>query len=206
MRIKRVAMVSVITFLLGGVCGGAYAYVSYQNGQQELSLTDGLEQMQDDRAVAQFVSEQEKLRPNGLEESKIETGSKYVGITYNVKPATVNPSPEKEATTVPEQTSVEQEKPAKSGGFLNNFLHGKEEAAQENLLDGQQNVQTGIIATHEGSLRVRAAGNMEGKVIGQVNKGDTVQIVRQEGSWYQIITSDGLQGYVSAQFVEVKAD
>ena len=49
MRIKRIAVVSVITFLLGGVCGGAYAYVAHQNGQEELSLADGLGQVQEKR-------------------------------------------------------------------------------------------------------------------------------------------------------------
>lgn len=47
---------------------------------------------------------------------------------------------------------------------------------------------------------------MNGKVIGQVDKGDTVQIVSEESGWYQIITSDGLQGYVSAEYVDVTAN
>ena len=210
MRIKRIAVVSVVTFLLGGVCGGAYAYVAHQNGQEDLSLADGLGQVQENVAVAQFVSEQERLRPEGLEESKIATGSKYEGITYNVKPATVNRQQEEDPATEPGQesvTPVEQEKPAKSGGFLSNLFGGKDKSEQnDNSTDGQQQVQTGTIAIHEGSLNVRAAGNKSGNVIGQVYKGDTVQIVSQESGWYQIVTSDGLQGYVSADYVEVTAE
>ena len=50
---------------------------------------------------------------------------------------------------------------------------------------------------------MRAQGSIEGDVIGQVYKGDIVQIVSQDDAWYQIITSDGTQGYVSATYVEV---
>lgn len=211
MRIKRIAVVSVVTFLLGGVCGGAYAYVAHQNGQEDLSLADGLGQVQENVAVAQFVSEQERLRPEGLEESKIATGSKYEGITYNVKPATVSKQDEDSAVEPEaEQEPAEQDKTEKSGGFLSGLLGGKDKTGQDNPADnnadGQQAEQTGIIATQEGSLRVRAQGNMNGKVIGQVDKGDTVQIVSEESGWYQIITSDGLQGYVSAEYVDVTAN
>ena len=49
MRVKRVALVSIVTFLLGGLCGSAYAYVSYSfsNTNEDISLSDNLEQVQE---------------------------------------------------------------------------------------------------------------------------------------------------------------
>lgn len=74
MRVKRVALVSIVTFLLGGLCGSAYAYVSYSfsNTNEDISLSGNLEQVQENIAVEQFVKAQEEQR-QGLEESKIET-------------------------------------------------------------------------------------------------------------------------------------
>lgn len=52
MRVKRVALVSIVTFLLGGLCGSAYAYVSYSfsNTNEDISLSDNLEQVQENIA------------------------------------------------------------------------------------------------------------------------------------------------------------
>ena len=84
MRIKRIAVVSVVTFLLGGVCGGAYAYVAHQNGQEDLSLADGLGQVQENVAVAQFVSEEsgwyQIITSDGLQGY---VSAEYVDVTAN---------------------------------------------------------------------------------------------------------------------------
>lgn len=72
MRTKRVAVVSLIAFCLGGVGGGAYAYVTHpiNHGGGETSLTLNLEQAHENWEVEQFINEQEKLRPDGMEASK----------------------------------------------------------------------------------------------------------------------------------------
>ncbi len=214
MRVKRVALVSVITFLLGGLCGSAYAYVSYSlsNTNEDISLADNLEQVQENIAVEQFVKAQEEQRPNGLEESKIATGSKYTGITYNnVATATVSNKTETDPVVI-DDTADSGSESKKGNGFLSNILN-REKNIETNEQDKTENNQnpsqtsstgsSGKIAIQKGSLNVRAQGSIEGDVIGQVYKGDIVQIVSQDGAWYQIITSDGTQGYVSATYVEV---
>ncbi len=210
MRVKRVALVSIVTFLLGGLCGSAYAYVSYSfsNTNEDISLSDNLEQVQENIAVEQFVKAQEEQRPNGLEESKIETGSKYTGITYNnVATATVSDKTETDSAATDDGSETKKEE-----GLLSSILNwGKntETNKQDKTEDDKNSSKTssagssGKIAIQKGSLNVRAQGSIEGDVIGQVYKGDIVQIVSQDDAWYQIITSDGTQGYVSATYVEV---
>lgn len=210
MRVKRVALVSIVTFLLGGLCGSAYAYVSYSfsNTNEDISLSGNLEQVQENIAVEQFVKAQEEQRPNGLEESKIETGSKYTGITYNnVAPATVSDKTETDPAVTDDGSETKKEE-----GLLSSILNwGKnnELNKQDKTEDDKNSSKTsstgssGKIAIQKGSLNVRAQGSIDGEVIGQVYKGDIVQIVSQDDAWYQIITSDGTQGYVSATYVEV---
>ena len=210
MRVKRVAVVSIVTFLFGGLCGSAYAYVSYSfyNTNEDISLSDNLEQVQENIAVEQFVKAQEEQRPNGLEESKIETGSKYTGITYNnVATATVSDKTETDPAATDDGSETKKEE-----GLLSSILNwGKntETNKQDKTEDDKNSSKTssagssGKIAIQKGSLNVRAQGSIEGDVIGQVYKGDIVQIVSQDDAWYQIITSDGTQGYVSATYVEV---
>lgn len=213
MRTKRVAVVSLITFLIGVGGGSAYAYVTHPShgGDNQLALSLNLEQAHENWEVEQFISEQEELRPDGLSESKIAAGSKYTGVTYkdgkmvmpqkvnDVETADVTPS----ADSSQDNSSVVSEE--KKGSFLSK-LFGKKESSetQKNEEDDiAQQAQTGRIAIQSGSLNVRAQSNTSSEVIGQVYKDDTVQIIGQTGAWYQVITQEGLQGYVSAAYVEV---
>ena len=210
MRVKRVALVSIVTFLLGGLCGSAYAYVSYSfsNTNEDISLSDNLEQVRENIAVEQFVKAQEEQRPNGLEESKIETGSKYTGITYNnVATATFSDKTETDPAVTDDGSETKKEE-----GLLSSILNWRKNTElnkQDKTEDDKNSSKTssagssGKIAIQKGSLNVRAQGSIEGDVIGQVYKGDIVQIVSQDDAWYQIFTSDGTQGYVSATYVEV---
>ena len=59
-----------------------------------------------------------------------------------------------------------------------------------------------------GYISIRTAadpsqGSTDSTIIGQVYKDDKVQIVGRNGAWYQVITESGLEGYVSATYVEV---
>ncbi len=213
MRIKRVAVVSLITFIIGGVGGSAYAYVTHpsQRGDGQLALSLNLEQAHENWEVEQFISEQEELRPDGLSESKIAAGSKYTGVTYKdgkmIMPQQVN-----DVTTadVKQQVDSEQENASdaqeeKKEGFLSKLFSKKEtsESAQNGDNDAAQQTQTGRVDIQSGSLNVRAQSNTSSEVIGKVYKDDIVQILGQSGAWYQVTTQDGVQGYVSAAYVEV---
>lgn len=205
MRTKRVAVVSLIAFCLGGVGGGAYAYITHpiNHGDGETSLTLNLEQAHENWEVEQFINEQEKLRPDGMEESKITTGSKYTGITYHNGVAnTVAPSSANQ-TVSEADPAVDEEQDNNRGGLLSSLFgkNKKEEAAQSG--NDSQSDTVGRINIQKGSLNVRAQGSTDSTIIGQVYKDDKVQIVGRNGAWYQVITENGLEGYVSATYVEV---
>ncbi len=214
MRIKRIAVVSLITFLLGGVGGSAYAYVTHpsRGGDGQLALSLNLEQAHENWEVEQFISEQEQLRPDGLGEAKVAAGSKYTGVTYkngrmvmpstagnNTAPANTEPEPELQPQVEPADISDENKE-----GFLSKLFGKKDDQeTQQGEADGVQPQQTGRIAIQSGSLNVRAQSNTSSEIIGKVYKDDTVQIIGQTGAWYQVTTQDGLQGYVSAAYVEI---
>lgn len=198
MKTKQIIIASLITFLIGGLGGSAYAYATHNNRD----LPHSLAQAQENREVEQFITEQENMRPDGMSESKIATGSRYTGITYNnVSPATTNEAPTStDAPAVPEEKESFWDK-----------LFGKKDKRpsnddQQSDPDAQQDQQataTGRIAIQDGSLNVRSQSSLEGTVVGQVYKDDTVEILGQEGAWYHIVTASGLQGYVSATYVEI---
>lgn len=213
MRIKRIVAASLITFLLGGVCGSAYAYVAHSSrgGSGQLALPLNLEQAHENWEVEQFISEQEDLRPDGLNEAKIAAGSKYTGVTYKngkmvmpQKTADVVTADVKQQSAPEEEVSEEEtDKTDKKESLLSKIL-GKKDAAETEQKEAASGLQqTGRIAIQSGSLNVRAQSNTSSEIIGQVYKDDQVQIIGQTGVWYQVITQDGLQGYVSATYVEV---
>ena len=181
MNVKRVAVVSLITFFIGAVGGGVFAFLNHpiNGGSGSASLAEDLKQAHANREVQQFINEQEKLHPDGLGESSIETGSKYTGITYNGENnSVVIATPQKEQGDMPMETTPQN--PAV-----------------------QDSVSKGRVAIQEGSLNVRGQASTDGAILGQVYKGDTVEILGQNGAWYQIVTSSGIKGYVSATYIEV---
>lgn len=200
MDIKRAAVISLITFLIGGILGGAYAFSTHDN---QKSLAMNIEQAHEDWEVEQFINEQEKQRPNGLEESRIETGSKYTGITYNAPAKTEEPEQPVEQPTV--QSEEPQAKKSGIGAKLSGIFSKKQKDVprQETAEPTQGNVSTGRINIQSGSLNVRAQGSSDGAVIGQVYRDDTVTILSQDGAWYHITTANGLDGYVSAAYVDM---
>lgn len=92
MKTKHVAAAALLCFLLGSVGGGAYAYVTNpaNGGAGHSSLGEKLTHIEEDREVAAFIQEQEELRPDGMSEARIATGSRYTGITYNHAGSTDN--------------------------------------------------------------------------------------------------------------------
>lgn len=58
--------------------------------------------------------------------------------------------------------------------------------------------------TPTGFLRVRDKPNLNGKEIGQVKPGDTLVLLEEVGSWYRVRLQSGIEGYVSAVYVEKK--
>ncbi len=198
MNVKRVVVVSLITFLIGGIGGGAFAYVNHpaNGGSGGASLTDDLKQARANQEVQQFINKQEKERPDGLAESKIETGSKYTGITYNGENnSVVIATPQKEQGNI----VAEDPEPSVSNPIEQPNTAEKKEEPSNN----HQTTSNGRVAIQEGTLNVRSQASTDGAIVGHVYKGDTVKILNKNGAWYQVQTADGVTGYVSATYIEV---
>lgn len=203
MRTKRVVIVCCLTFFVGMLGGGAYAYTTNSNDSQGIGVK--LEQAQENWEVEQFINEQEKLRPDGMSESKIETGSKYTGITYNGGSASQNQNEDAYQNVTPASAGDGNAPKEEKTGLLGKLLGAKEKDSQDEqqqTTDADQTKQ-GRVSIHEGSLNVRAQNNTNSEILGQVYKNDLVQILDSEGSWYRIVTADGTEGYVSATYVEI---
>ena len=170
---KKIIVVCLLTFLIGCVGGGTLAYANHQKGLADQSLLASISKTQDDWEVEQFIRNQEEQRPEGLEESQIATGSKYAGITYN------NVTVASASTTV---TETDDTTTKITSNTPNNTSNGEK--------------QMGRVDIQSGSLNIRAASSIDGEVIGQAYKDEVLEIVGQDGVWYQVITNDGVKGYV----------
>ena len=173
---KKIISICLLTFAIGCIGGGALAYANHQKGMESQTLLASIAQTQDNWEVEQFIREQEEERPDGMEESQIATGSRYTGITYN------NVSVASAADTNAE----------------------REMKPETQLSDVQFNEKkVGRVVIQSGSLNIRSVGSIDGTVIGQAYKDELLEIIHQDGKWYQVVTADGVQGYVSSTYVEV---
>lgn len=199
MRVKRVSMVCLIAFLIGGFAGAAFAYGNHpmNGGNGQTSITESLKQAQEEHELQQFIDTQEELHPDGLLESNIETGSKYTGITYNGGSNSVAIATSQKEQESQESGNIESQEPS---GILDTLWKKGEDT--QNTKE-EQTVQTARVVIQSGSLNVRDQNSTEGNIIGTVYKGETVQIIGQNGAWYQIVMTNGTQGYVSATYVEI---
>ena len=176
---KKILYTCLLTFAIGCVGGGTLAYANHQKGLESQNLLASISQTQESWEVEQFIRVQEEQRPEGMEESQIATGSRYTGITYNnVSVATGTQQPENQNIDVVE---------GKSGALTS---------------DNDEKV-IGRVSIQNGSLNIRSENSIGDNVIGQAYKDELVEIIHQDGVWYQIITVDGLQGYVSSTYIEV---
>ena len=181
---KKIIVISLLAFVIGCVGGGALAYANHHKGLADQSLLASISQTQDNWEVEQFIREQEEQRPDGMEESQIATGSRYTGITYN-------------NVTVATATNSTTESVSKTESQKNDSNDSKVTKTS------QTEKKVGRVAIQSGSLNIRAAASIDGNVIGQAYKDELIEIVDQKGVWYQIITDNGVQGFVSSTYVEI---
>lgn len=67
-----------------------------------------------------------------------------------------------------------------------------------------QTPQVLVKQTPTGFLRVRDKPSLNGREIAQVKPGDTLILLEEQGSWDRVRLSDGVEGYVSSEYVEKK--
>lgn len=68
-----------------------------------------------------------------------------------------------------------------------------------------QTVELVVKKTPTGFLRVRNKPNLNGGEIAKVKPGDILVLLEELASWNRVRLSDGIEGYVSADYVEKKA-
>lgn len=61
-----------------------------------------------------------------------------------------------------------------------------------------------VKSTPTGFLRVRDKASLNGKEIAQVKPGDTLILLEEQGSWDRVRLANGMEGFVSASYVEKK--
>ncbi len=73
-----------------------------------------------------------------------------------------------------------------------------EEKAKQDVVDSYTNL--GLIQLEGGYLNVRRTPAADGDIIGKMQQSSVCEILGQEGDWYHI-SSGGVDGYISSQFV-----
>ena len=173
---KKIISICLLTFAIGCIGGGALAYANHQKGIESQNLLASIAQTQDNWEVEQFIREQEEQRPDGMEEAQVVTGSRYSGITYN-------------------NVSVASATDTNAQREVNTEIQSSDVQSNEKMV--------GRVAIQSGSLNIRSTGSIDGTVIGQAYKDELLEIIHQDGRWYQVVTADGVQGYVSSTYVEM---
>lgn len=223
MRIKTLLILSLMVLLAGTLTGGGYAYIS-QDGDTNMSdLTAGLmpvsEEDKEDALLDDFIAEQEQLHPDGLMEASIATGSKYDGITYNnVSTASKNKQSSTTADNSNRKTTTDEAAANEAGSTNKNTPQSTDSSKKSNSTnstgstnnagsvwapDGTQKV--GVPAVSSGSaLNLRKSASLDGEVIGTLYSSDQVLVVSKSGNWYQVVTADGVEGYVSADYLTIQ--
>lgn len=63
--------------------------------------------------------------------------------------------------------------------------------------------QSGTVVTEGGRLNIRDNPSLNGRIIGQIPNGSTVQIKGQSGDWY-LVTYNGIEGYSSGRYIKLR--
>lgn len=67
----------------------------------------------------------------------------------------------------------------------------------------EKTVQLIVKQTQPGYLRIRSRPSTGGTELGRVVPGDVLTLIEELGSWDKIKTADGIEGYVSAAYVQI---
>lgn len=62
----------------------------------------------------------------------------------------------------------------------------------------------GVVSTDSGTLNLRDKPSIDSNILSQLEKGTTGSIYKIDGNseWYKIVTDNGLEGYVSSQYIK----
>jgi len=68
----------------------------------------------------------------------------------------------------------------------------------------EQNTGFYAVVSTDGGLNLREAPSTESKILTVLNSGNIVDVFSENDEWVQVLTSTGLMGFVSAEFIEIK--
>lgn len=210
MRVKTLAILSFTIFILSAFVSGGYAYSNRDKDFSQAQFTLPVaftEEEQEQAMIEKFIAEKEEERPEGLTESTIATGSRYDGITYNnVQPA--SNSNHKDVTAKNEENTDNEDKKTNQTDTNTNSAKTNEDSKNQTNNDdsiwistGEQKV--GIPTVTDSPLNLRGSAGMDGEILGALYNTDTVLVVGKSGNWYQVVTEDGIKGYVSADYLKI---
>lgn len=63
-------------------------------------------------------------------------------------------------------------------------------------------IRVGIVTTDGSGLNLRGYPSMEGRIIGSIPDGTTLNLYGQSGNWY-VVTYGGQSGYVNADYIQI---
>lgn len=207
MRVKTLAILSFTVFILSAFAGGGYAYSNRSTDipQTPFTLPVLSEADQEREMIEKFIAEKEEERPDGLTESTIATGSRYDGITYNnVKPASNSNNRKNTSEKNEESTDKEDKKINQADANTAKTNEGQDNQTNDDSIwisTGEQKV--GIPTVTDSPLNLRGSAGMDGEILGALYNTDTVLVVGKSGNWYQVVTEDGVKGYVSADYLKI---
>lgn len=101
-----------------------------------------------------------------------------------------------------EQELTEQQKQASDSASTEENTDKEEEIDTKSASTAEKNTLT-ISDTPTGFLNVRDEPSTAGTQIDQVSPGDTYEYTGERNGWYQIKLSDGTEGWVSGDYVDV---
>jgi len=191
MNAKKVIIATVAVFAIGAIAGaGVGAVQAWKNDSSSLPVASyGDLQNKEQNQVDEFVENQEKEHPDGLNEISVDGKYEQPEVDANGNLVTNN---EDEKTPAGKETSDEQ-----NNESSNNTSSNESSSATT--------TKTGIITVNESSsLRMRSGAGTEYDVIGSLHRNDKVTILNEKNGWYEIKTEKGVKAWVSAQYVEIK--
>jgi len=89
-----------------------------------------------------------------------------------------------------------------NSGNNNNNGNNSDNNAEREIGQGTPSDTSGVV--NASALNIREKASTSSTIIGKVYRGETVTIISRQNDWYNIRTKDGITGWVSAQYIDVK--
>lgn len=177
MRGRTVAILALGVFLLGGACGALYAVVSSHtsSGNDKLPVGSYTDLENGDKDKQDNQSGQDNTDKNDNSANNADANN-----TDNDK-----------------NNSEENNSQNNTGGDNNTANNTSNTSTGKASKSGEVNVR------EDSALTLRQGPGTNYEKIGQIYRGDLVDILEEKNDWYKIKTYDGKEAWVSAKYINV---